>query len=148
MGMEGFGSPDFWVALLQIIGVNIVLSGDNAVVIALAARGLPQHQQKKAVAWGSGAAVIMRIILTIVAVELLELKVDVFALKLAHRRGLRLLHPDALLHPVKLAERVETRQRRQGFADLLLGLRRAMPCNEHVALRRCLVALCLQHRQL
>ena len=68
-----FTSPEFWIALLQIIGVNIVLSGDNAVVIALAARGLPPHQQKRAVAWGSGAAVAMRIALTIVAVELLRL---------------------------------------------------------------------------
>ena len=68
-----FTSPDFWIALLQIIGVNIVLSGDNAVVIALAARSLPAAQQKKAVAWGSGAAVVMRIVLTIVAVELLRL---------------------------------------------------------------------------
>lgn len=68
-----FTSPEFWVALLQIIGVNIVLSGDNAVVIALAARGLPADQQKRAVAWGSGAAVVMRIALTIVAVELLRL---------------------------------------------------------------------------
>ena len=66
-------SPEFWVALLQIIGVNIVLSGDNAVVIALAARSLPQAQQKRAVAWGSGAAVVMRIVLTVVAVELLRL---------------------------------------------------------------------------
>ena len=68
-----FASPEFWIALMQIIGVNIVLSGDNAVVIALAARGLPQAQQKQAVAWGSGAAVVMRIVLTIVAVELLRL---------------------------------------------------------------------------
>ena len=68
-----FGTPEFWVALLQIIGINIVLSGDNAVVIALAARGLPAQQQKQAVAWGSGAAVVMRIVLTIVAVELLKL---------------------------------------------------------------------------
>ena len=66
-------SPEFWIALMQIIGVNIVLSGDNAVVIALAARGLPLDQQKKAIAWGSGAAVVMRIVLTIVAVELLRL---------------------------------------------------------------------------
>src|ERR1043165_8652088 len=63
----------FWVALMQIIGVNIVLSGDNAVVIALAARSLPPAQQKKAVIWGSGAAVVMRIVLTVVAVELLRL---------------------------------------------------------------------------
>ena len=68
-----FASPEFWIALLQIIGVNIVLSGDNAVVIALAARGLPAEQQKKAIFWGSGAAVVMRIVLTIVAVELLRL---------------------------------------------------------------------------
>jgi YjbE family integral membrane protein len=66
-------SPDFWVALMEIIGVNIVLSGDNAVVIALAARGLPPQQQRRAIAWGSGAAVVMRIVLTIVAVELLRL---------------------------------------------------------------------------
>ena len=65
--------PAFWVALLQIIGVNIVLSGDNAVVIALAARSLPPQQQKKAIFWGAGAAVVLRIILTIVAVEMLKL---------------------------------------------------------------------------
>src|SRR5262245_15258276 len=69
----GWADHTLWVALLQIIGVNIVLSGDNAVVIALAARGLPPEQQKQAVAWGSGAAVVMRIVLTVVAVELLRL---------------------------------------------------------------------------
>jgi len=68
-----FASPEFWIALLQIIGINIVLSGDNAVVIALAARGLPPAQQSRAVAWGSGGAVVMRIVLTIVAVELLRM---------------------------------------------------------------------------
>src|SRR5512137_490278 len=66
-------TPQFWAALMAIIGVNIVLSGDNAVVIALAARSLPPQQQKKAIFWGSAAAIVMRIILTIVAVELLRL---------------------------------------------------------------------------
>lgn len=66
------GDTVFWVALLQIIGVNIVLSGDNAVVIALAARSLPPKQQKAAVLWGSGAAVVMRIVLTVIAVEMLK----------------------------------------------------------------------------
>ena len=66
-------TPQFSIALLQIIGVNVVLSGDNAVVIALAARSLPPAQQKRAVLWGSGAAVVMRIVLTIAAVELLRL---------------------------------------------------------------------------
>ncbi len=68
-----FTSTEFWIALMQIIGINIVLSGDNAVVIALAARSLPPGQQRKAIVWGSGAAVAMRIVLTIVAVELLRL---------------------------------------------------------------------------
>jgi len=65
--------PIFWTALLKIIGVNIVLSGDNAVVIALAARSLPPKQQKLAIFYGSGAAIVMRIILTIFAVALLSL---------------------------------------------------------------------------
>jgi len=68
----GLTDTAFWVALMQIIGVNIVLSGDNAVVIALAARSLPQKQQKAAIIWGSGGAVVMRIILTVVAVEMLK----------------------------------------------------------------------------
>ncbi len=62
----------FWIALLQIIGIDIVLSGDNAVVIALACRALPQQQQKKAIFFGSMAAIVMRIILALVAVELLK----------------------------------------------------------------------------
>ena len=62
----------FWTGLMTIIWVNIILSGDNAVVIALAARSLPKHQQGKAVFWGAGAAVVLRIILTIVAVEMLK----------------------------------------------------------------------------
>ena len=68
-----FTSPAFWTALMQIIGVNIVLSGDNAVVIALAARSLPPAQQKKAVLYGSLAAIVMRVILTIVAAKILTL---------------------------------------------------------------------------
>ena len=53
-----------WIALLQIIGVNIVLSGDNAVVIALACRSLPPRQQRIGVMLGAGAAVVLRIIFT------------------------------------------------------------------------------------
>jgi YjbE family integral membrane protein len=63
----------FWVGLGKIIWVNLLLSGDNAVVIALAARSLPPKQQKMAVFWGAGAAVIMRVVLTIFAVALLTL---------------------------------------------------------------------------
>jgi YjbE family integral membrane protein len=69
---ELFTDLSFWIGLGQIILVNIVLSGDNAVVIALAARSLPEHQRKLAVIWGSAAAILMRIVLTVVALEMLR----------------------------------------------------------------------------
>ncbi|MBK6650106.1 MAG: TerC family protein [Betaproteobacteria bacterium] len=71
--MEMLSTPEFWVGLMKIIWINIILSGDNAVVIALAARSFPPEQQKKAVFFGSAAAVVLRIILTVVAVKLLAL---------------------------------------------------------------------------
>ena len=71
--MEFLNNTDFWIGLMKIIWINIILSGDNAVVIALAARSLPPHQQKKAILFGTGAAVVLRIVLTIVAVQLLAL---------------------------------------------------------------------------
>jgi YjbE family integral membrane protein len=64
-------SPEFWIALSQIILINIVLSGDNAVVIALACRSLPPQQQKKAIIFGSVGAIVLRVILTFFAVYLL-----------------------------------------------------------------------------
>jgi len=66
-------SPAFWAALGSIILANVLLSGDNAVVIAMAARGLPAHQQKKAILFGSAAAIVMRIVLTLIAVKMLTL---------------------------------------------------------------------------
>ncbi|AKZ27529.1 TerC family protein [Ralstonia nicotianae] len=66
-------SSAFWFALGSIILTNIVLSGDNAVVIALAARNLPRRQQRQAIFWGSAAAIALRIALTVLAVKLLAL---------------------------------------------------------------------------
>lgn len=71
--MEILQSVDFWIGLIKIVWINIILSGDNAVVIALAARSLPPEQQKKAILFGSGAAVVLRIGLTVVAAKLLEI---------------------------------------------------------------------------
>src|SRR6266849_2811097 len=71
--LEELLSQAFWIGLAKIIGVNIILSGDNAVVIALAARSLPPKQQKLAIFWGAGAAIVLRIILTLFAVALLTL---------------------------------------------------------------------------
>jgi len=59
--------------ILKIIMVNIVLSGDNAVVIAMASRNLPANQRSKAVWWGAVGAVVLRIVLTVAAVLLLKI---------------------------------------------------------------------------
>lgn len=66
-------SPLFWSAFGSIVLANIVLSGDNAVVIAMAARTLKPEQRGKAIFFGSAAAIVMRIVLTIVAIQLLSL---------------------------------------------------------------------------
>jgi YjbE family integral membrane protein len=68
-----FTSPLFWSAFGSIVLANIVLSGDNAVVIAMAARTLKPEQQQKAIVWGSAAAIVMRIVLTVVAIKLLAM---------------------------------------------------------------------------
>ncbi|MGH6847009.1 MAG: TerC family protein [Methylocella sp.] len=63
----------FWLPLLEIIWINILLSGDNAVVIALACRSLPGRQRMLGIALGSGAAVALRVVFTVFVVELLSL---------------------------------------------------------------------------
>jgi YjbE family integral membrane protein len=68
-----FGSPQFWVAGMEIIVINILLSGDNAVVIALACRNLPHKQRTLGIFWGVIGAVVLRILLTFFAVALLRL---------------------------------------------------------------------------
>jgi len=71
--MFEFATPEFMIALGQIIMINIVLSGDNAVVIALASRSLPPAQQRKAIIFGSVGAIVLRIVLTFFAIFLLTL---------------------------------------------------------------------------
>lgn len=74
-----------WSAVLQIILIDILLGGDNAVIIALACRNLPLHQRSRAIWWGTGGAILLRVAFVSVAVLLL----DVPLLKLAG--GLMLL---------------------------------------------------------
>lgn len=71
--LELFSTPQFWVSVLQIIAIDVLLSGDNAVVIALACRNLPPQQRKKGVMFGVAGAVSLRIVLTFFAVGLLSL---------------------------------------------------------------------------
>jgi YjbE family integral membrane protein len=69
--LESVGGAGPWLALAEIIFINILLSGDNAVVIALAARQLPPRQQKAAILFGSIGAIVLRVVLTFVAALLL-----------------------------------------------------------------------------
>ncbi|KQP47612.1 TerC family protein [Pseudorhodoferax sp. Leaf274] len=72
LGLD-LSSAAFWSAFGSILLANVVLSGDNAVVIAMAARTLKPEQRSKAIFFGSAAAIVMRILLTIVAIRLLTL---------------------------------------------------------------------------
>jgi len=64
----------FLLSLLSIVFIDLILAGDNAVVIALAVRGLPLHQRRVGIAVGAGVAVVLRIVVTLFAVELLDVK--------------------------------------------------------------------------
>ena len=65
-------TPRFWADLLRIMGIDLLLSGDNAVVIALASRSLPEAQRRMAVIGGSAAAVVLRVFFCLVVVSLLQ----------------------------------------------------------------------------
>jgi YjbE family integral membrane protein len=70
--MELF-SPEFFSALAAIIVIDLVLAGDNAIVIALAARGLPERLRKRAIIWGAFGAIAVRTAMTLVVVWLLKI---------------------------------------------------------------------------
>jgi YjbE family integral membrane protein len=70
--MELFSMP-WWSALLAIILIDLVLAGDNAIVIALAARGLPPEHQNKAIVWGTVGAIVVRSVMTVGVVWLLKI---------------------------------------------------------------------------
>jgi len=93
--MDLFDGPGFWVPLGQIIMINIVLSGDNAVVIAMASRALPPRQQKQAILFGSFGAIALRVILTFFAVLLLGLPfLKIIGSALLGWIGVKMLIPD------------------------------------------------------
>ena len=119
----GIDDPEFWTALLKIIGVNIVLSGDNAVVIALAARSLHGRQQKQAIFWGSGAAIVMRIILTLFAVALLALPyLKLVGSVLLLWIGVKLLLPEEGDDDIEASDNLWTAIKTILIADLVMSL--------------------------
>jgi YjbE family integral membrane protein len=93
--MEEFMTPAFWLAVGQIIMIDILLGGDNAVVIALACRKLPPKQRTAGILWGTAGAIVLRVILIFFALTLLAIPF----LKLAGAAllvwiGIKLLVPD------------------------------------------------------
>jgi YjbE family integral membrane protein len=119
----GITDPEFWTALLKIIGVNIVLSGDNAVVIALAARSLRGRQQKQAIFWGSGAAIVLRIILTLFAVALLALPwLKIIGAMLLLWIGAKLLVPEDDDPDIEASDNLWIAIRTILIADLVMSL--------------------------
>lgn len=93
--MEQFMTPEFWVAVGQIVMIDILLGGDNAVVIALACRKLPAQQRTKGILWGTAGAIVLRVVLIYFALTLLAIPF----LKLAGAAllvwiGVKLLAPD------------------------------------------------------
>ena len=73
MGLEQLGQPQFWLAVLEIIWINVLLSGDNAVVIALACRNLPDRERVWGMILGAGVAVALRIAFTGIVATLMTL---------------------------------------------------------------------------
>ena len=71
--MEQFMTAEFWLAVGQIIMIDILLGGDNAVVIALACRKLPPAQRKAGILWGTAGAIVLRVVLIFFALTLLKL---------------------------------------------------------------------------
>lgn len=93
--MEQFLTAEFWVAVSQIVMIDILLGGDNAVVIALACRKLPPAQRTRGILWGTAGAIVLRVVLIFFALTLLAIPF----LKLAGAAllvwiGVKLLAPD------------------------------------------------------
>ena len=122
--MEHINDAIFWLALGKIIWVNIILSGDNAVVIALAARSLQAEQRKKAVFYGSAAAIVLRVVLTIFAVSLLQWPyLKMVGAALLFWIGVQLLVPeDDAEDGIKASDHLWTAIRTILVADLVMSL--------------------------
>jgi YjbE family integral membrane protein len=93
--MLEFATPAFWIAVLQIIAIDILLGGDNAVVIALACRKLPEQQRSKGIFWGVIGAIILRVALIFFALQLLAVPyLKIVGALLLFWIGVKLLQPE------------------------------------------------------
>jgi YjbE family integral membrane protein len=119
-----FGAPQFWVAALEIIVINILLSGDNAVVIALACRNLPKKQRRLGIFYGVIGAVVLRVILTFFAVQLLLLPyLQLVGAALLVWIGIKLIaEDDEDDHTVEASDRLISAVKTVIVADLVMSI--------------------------
>ncbi len=117
-------TPQFWVAALEIVVINILLSGDNAVVIALACRNLKKKQRRLGIFYGVVGAVILRVVLTFFAVELLLLPyLQLVGAALLVWIGIRLIaEEDGDEHTVQASDRLIAAVKTVIVADLVMSL--------------------------
>ena len=117
-------TPQFWVAALEIVVINILLSGDNAVVIALACRNLPKKQRRLGIFYGVVGAVILRILLTFFAVQLLLLPyLQLVGAGLLVWIGIKLIaEDDGDEHQVQASDRLVAAVKTVIVADLVMSL--------------------------
>ena len=93
--IDMFSDPAFWIAVGQIIMIDILLGGDNAVVIALACRKLPPKQRTKGILWGTAGAIALRVVLIFFALTLLAIPyLKVVGAALLVWIGVKLIAPD------------------------------------------------------
>ena len=119
-----FGTPQFWVAGMEIIVINILLSGDNAVVIALACRNLAPRQRRLGIFWGVIGAVILRVILTVFAVALLQMRyLQLAGAALLLWIGIKLIaEDDDGDHEVEASDKLISAVKTVIVADLVMSL--------------------------
>ena len=118
-------SPEFWIALAQIVLIDLLLSGDNAVVIALACRNLPDDQRKTGILWGVGGAIALRVTLTFFAVSLLAIPyLKIIGAALLLWIGVKLVQPEheSGSHDIKAVDSLMGAIRTIIIADFVMSL--------------------------
>ncbi len=121
--MEMLTSPDFWLAVGQIILIDIVLGGDNAILIALACRNLPAHQRKMGILYGTAGAIVLRVILIVFALQLLALPyLKIAGAALLFWIGVKLMTQGDEEHEVNASDRLWGAVKTIIIADLVMSV--------------------------
>ena len=122
--MEPFLAAPFWIAVGQIILIDILLGGDNAVVIALACRQLPPKQRLKGIFWGTVGAIVLRVVLIAFALTLLQIPyLKLVGAVLLVWIGVKLLLPQDDAHDgIQASDRLWTAIKTVIVADLVMSI--------------------------